>query len=104
MSLCIDQFVIDGRDGVLPDQFFGRNFRAEIAGARAHVAVGQLEPGPGEGLGELVGMLVEASGDRLVDRVEAQGQVAVVIIGADFLDGSCASGIMCSGLTFFGIH
>jgi hypothetical protein len=43
------------RDRVLPDQLLGRHQRAEVAGARAHVAVGQLEPGAGEGVGELVG-------------------------------------------------
>ena len=37
--------------------------------------VGQLEPGPREGVCELVRVLVEAPRDRLVDRVEAQRQV-----------------------------
>src|SRR5436190_9506871 len=41
--LCIDQLVIDRRDGVLPDQLFARNLRAEVAGARAHVPMRQLE-------------------------------------------------------------
>ena len=49
--------------------------RAEVAGDRAHVAVGQLEPGAGERVGELVGVLEEAARDLLVDRVEAQRQV-----------------------------
>jgi hypothetical protein len=51
----VDQLMIDGGHRVLPDQFLGRNLRAEIARAGAHVAVGQLEPGPGEGVGELLG-------------------------------------------------
>ena len=34
--------------------------------------MGQLEPGAGEGIGELVGMLVEAPRDLLVGRVDAQ--------------------------------
>jgi hypothetical protein len=53
MSVGVDQRVVDGRDRVLPDQRFGGHHRAEVAGARAHVAVGQLEPGAGEGVGEL---------------------------------------------------
>jgi hypothetical protein len=73
--LRIDQLVIDRGDGVLPDELFGGNFRAEIARARAHVAVRQLEPRPGEGVGELVGILQEAPRDFLVSRVDAQGDV-----------------------------
>ena len=49
--------------------------RAEVARDRSHVAVQQLVPGLGERLGELVGVLEEAPGDRLVDRVHAQRQV-----------------------------
>ena len=52
--LLVDQRVIDRGDRVLPDELFGRNLRAEIARARAHVAVRQLEPGAGERVGELV--------------------------------------------------
>ena len=57
----VDQRVIDRGDRVLPDELFGRHFGPEVAGARAHVAVGQLEPGAGEGVGELVGMLEEVA-------------------------------------------
>jgi hypothetical protein len=57
------------RDRILPDQLFGRHFRAEIADPRAHVAVRQLEPGAGEGVGELVRVLEEAARDLLVGRV-----------------------------------
>ena len=63
--------MIDSWDGVLPDELFGRYVRAKIAGAWTHVTVGQFEPGPGERLGELVGMLVVTAGDRFVDGVEA---------------------------------
>jgi hypothetical protein len=49
-----------GRDRVLPDQRLLGDQRAEVAGLGAHVAVGQLEPGAGEGVGELVRVLVEA--------------------------------------------
>ena len=56
----IHQLVIDRRDGVLPDELFGRNLRAEIACTRTHIAVRQLEPRPGECVCELVRVLVEA--------------------------------------------
>ena len=70
-----DQRVVHGRDRVLPDQFFLGHFRAEVARARSHVAVGQLEPGAGEGIGERLRVLEEAPGNRPVDGVEAQRQV-----------------------------
>ncbi len=73
--LRIDQRVIDRGDRVLPDELFRRDFRAEIARARAHVAVRQLEPRPGERVGELVRILQEAPRDLLVGRVEPQGEV-----------------------------
>ncbi len=71
----IDQRVVHRGDGVLPDEVFGRDLRAEVACARAHVAVRQLEPGPGERVRELVRVLHEAPRDLLVDRVEPQRQV-----------------------------
>ena len=52
--------MIDGRDGVLPDELFFRNLRAEIACTRTHVTVRQLEPRPGERICQLVRVLVEA--------------------------------------------
>ncbi|MDQ1094063.1 hypothetical protein QE400_003476 [Xanthomonas sacchari] len=67
--------MVHGRDRVLPQQFFGRHVRAEVARTRAHVAVGQLEPGAGEGIGELLRVLQEAARDLLVGRIEAQRQV-----------------------------
>ena len=72
MSVVVDQRVIDRGDRVLPDQLFRRHFRAEVARARAHVAVRELEPGAGEGVGELVGVLEEAARDLLVGRIDAQ--------------------------------
>jgi hypothetical protein len=62
--------MIDCRDGILPDQFLRRNFRAEIAYARTHVAMRQLEPGPGKGICELIRIFVEAPRDLFVGRVE----------------------------------
>ncbi len=73
--LLADQFVVHGRNGVLPDQVFGRHLGPEVAGARAHVAVGELEPGAGERVGKFLRVLVEAARDLLVGRIEAQRQV-----------------------------
>jgi hypothetical protein len=49
----VDQRVVDRGDRVLPDQLLGRHLGPEVARARAHVAVGELEPGAREGVGEL---------------------------------------------------
>ena len=73
--LVVDQLVVDRGDRVLPDQLFLRDLRAEVARARAHVAVRQLEPGAGERVRELVRVLHEAARDLLVGRVEAQREV-----------------------------
>src|SRR4029453_5805156 len=51
-----------------------RNLRAEVACARAHVPMRQLEPRPREGVGELSRILEEAPRDPLVSRVEPQGE------------------------------
>ena len=48
-----------GRDRVLPDQVFGGDFRAEVPHLRAHVAVGQLEPGAREGVLERFMVIAE---------------------------------------------
>lgn len=70
-----DQWVVDGRDGILPDQLLLRHERAEVALNRAHVAVRQLEPGACEGVGELVGIVEEAPGDLLISGVETKCEV-----------------------------
>jgi hypothetical protein len=54
----VDQRVVTAEPG--PARATLWDLRAEVARARAHVAVGQLEPGLGEGIGELVGVLEEA--------------------------------------------
>ena len=59
-------------DRVLPNQLFGGHFRAEAERLGPHVPVGELEPGPGKGVGEGLGVLVEVTRDRRVDRIEAQ--------------------------------
>ncbi|MNN40504.1 hypothetical protein D3C81_1545810 [compost metagenome] len=67
----VDQWVIDIRNRVLPQQLFCRHFRAEVARERTHVAVDELVPGAGEGIGQLVWIGQEAPRDGFVDRVEA---------------------------------
>ena len=71
----VDQGVGDGRERILPDQVFGRDFRAEVSDLGTHVAVGQFEPGAGESVSKGLRVLVEAARNGLVDRVEAQRQV-----------------------------
>ena len=67
--------MIHNRDRVLPDQRLLRYERAEIAHARAHVAMGELEPGAGEGVRKLVRILHEAPRDLLIFRVVPQREV-----------------------------
>ncbi len=66
--------MIHGGHRVLPE-LRRRDPGPEVPGARAHVAVEQLEPRASEGVGELVGVLVEALRDRGVDRVDLQREV-----------------------------
>ena len=74
--LLCDQFMIDCRYRILPDQLLLRDFRPKVTGSRSHVAMGQLEPGAGEGVGELVRILPIASGDGLIVRVHAHGHIS----------------------------
>ena len=60
---------------VLPQLGFLGNERAQVARDRPHVAVRQLEPGPGKRVRELVRMLVEAPRNFFVSRIEAQGEI-----------------------------
>ncbi len=71
----IDHRVVALGNRVLPDQLLLRHQRAEISRDGAHVAVGQFEPGAGEGVREFVRVLEEVARDRLVDRVETQRQI-----------------------------
>ena len=75
MSLSLIRLAIGSRDRVLPDQRLFRHERPEIARARTHVAVRELEPGAGKRVRELVRMFVEAPRDLLVGRVEPQREV-----------------------------
>ncbi len=66
--------MIDVGHGVLP-QLRRRDKGAEQARDGAHVAMRQLVPGLGEGVGELGRVLVEPLRDRRVDRIHPQGEV-----------------------------
>ena len=63
------------RDRVLPDQRLLRHERAEVAHARTHVAVRELEPRARERVRELVRVLKEAPRDLLVGRIDPQREV-----------------------------
>ncbi len=70
---------------VLPEQRFLRHLGAEVARARTEVAVRELEPGAGEGIGEGLRVLVEAARDGAVDRIHAQREVRRGHDGLDLL-------------------
>ena len=107
-SRCARIFALRSRDVLIVDRvrmvdapgsgparsaFLFRHQRAEIARHRAHVAVGELEPGAGEGVGELIRMLEKAPRDFLVDLGPSAATRSVVsMVGTCFFDGSCASG------------
>ena len=67
--------MVDCWDRVLPDEHFRGDIGAEIAGARPHVTVRELEPGAREGIGELVGILQKAARNLLVGRVDAHREI-----------------------------
>ena len=66
--------MVDGRNRVLPE-LGGRHVRSEAAGVRAHVAVRELIPGLGEGVGELGRIIEPALGDLGISRIHLQGDV-----------------------------
>ena len=65
------------RHRIHPDQVFGRGVGADVAVARAHVAVGQLEPCAGKGVGEVVGIGHELLADGVVCRIHLQAHVRI---------------------------
>ena len=83
----VDQGVVHRGDGVLPDQVLFRHLRSQVQALGAHVPVRELEPGAGEGVGELLGVRVETPADLLVDRVVAHGHVRGGHRGAMLLAG-----------------
>ena len=71
----VDQFVRDLGHRVLKEQLLLGNPRAEVPDDGSHVTVQQLVPRPGEGVGELFRVLVEALRDLLVGRIGDQRDV-----------------------------
>ena len=67
--------VAAGRNRVLPDQVFRRDFRPEVADLGAHVAMGELEPGAGEGVLERLMVVAELLRDRAELGVHLQRHV-----------------------------
>lgn len=75
-----DVAVVDDRtfnrgNRVFPKRNLVGNLRTEPAGSGAHVTVKELEPCAREGLVQLLGVLEEATGDLVVDRVETESQI-----------------------------
>ena len=60
----------------MPDQHFGRHVGTEVTDTWSHVTVRQLEPGAGEGVGELVRIFQKTARDFLVGRVCTHRDVA----------------------------
>ena len=67
--------MIDGRYRVLPHQHFGRHIDTQVTGARPHVTVGELKPGPREGVCKLVGVGEKATRDFFIGWVHTHRQV-----------------------------
>src|SRR4030095_15040687 len=63
------------RERLLPNQRLLRHERTEVTLDRPHVAVRELEPRTGKRVRELIRMLMEATRDLLVCRVEPQREV-----------------------------
>jgi len=73
--LLVNQLTIDCGNGILPQELFLGNLRAEIALARSHVAVGQLEPRLGKRLGKLIRVVVVTPRNLVVDGVHLHSHV-----------------------------
>ena len=71
----VDQRVVDRGDRILPDQVLGRHVGAQVARFRPHVAVAQLEPRPGEGVGEVCGVRPELLHHLAICRVDLHRHV-----------------------------
>ena len=79
--------MVDSGHGVLPNQVFGGHFWAQIVDLGAHVAVGQLEPSAGVGVGKFLGVVEEVARDFLVVGIHAQRQVGGGHVGRMLLVG-----------------
>jgi hypothetical protein len=63
------------RNRVLPEQHLRGDLGTQPAATGTHVTVQKLEPSAGERVVQLLGVLQEATGDLVVCRVEAEGQI-----------------------------
>ena len=70
-----DDLALRVRNGVLPEKHLLGDLRTQPAATGTHVTVQKLEPGAGESIVQLLGVLEEAAGDLVVGRVEAERQV-----------------------------
>lgn len=61
---------------ILPDELLLRNLRTEVASVRAEITVEKLEPGLGEGLAHLLGVVEPALADLEVSGVVDEGEIA----------------------------
>jgi hypothetical protein len=75
MSLASIEGLLHGGQRILPNQHFGRHFGAQIACHRTHVAVGELVPCAGEGIGKLIGIARENAWRFFRIRGQIAGQV-----------------------------
>ena len=67
--------MVHGRDRVLPNQLFFRYKLTQIASARAHIAVRELEPSLCKRIMEFLRVGQEAARDCFVSWVHTQGQI-----------------------------
>ena len=64
-------------DRILPDEVFGRSIVADVATAWTHVAVGEFEPSPREGVCEVVRVGHEFLADLVIDRIDFHRHIRV---------------------------
>ncbi|CAG9942539.1 unnamed protein product [Clonostachys rosea f. rosea IK726] len=101
--IAINEQVVDSRDRVLPEELLLGNLRAQVEDARTHVTMGELEPGAGEGIVELVWVLEEMARDLLVLRIGSESNVSHqhsggVLLGLVEGIGDEVVGILCDEL------
>ena len=70
-----DQFMIHGGNGILPEERLFRNLGSTVTHDGTHVAMREFEPRFCEGVGELIGVLVKALRDLVVNRIFTQRDV-----------------------------
>ncbi|CAG9990607.1 unnamed protein product [Clonostachys byssicola] len=101
--IAVNEQVVNGRDRVLPEELLLGNLRAQVENTGTHVTVGELEPGAGEGIVELVWVLEEVARDLFVLRVGPESNVSHqhsggVLLGLVKGIGDEVVGILCDEL------